>query len=401
MKTLQGSLLSVAITAGLCSLPATAQTFTDALTGGDVGGTFNLRYETVDEDNALEDARALTLRSALKYTTGTFNGFSALLEVEDITIVGGIDDYSVGPVGFNPGQYSTIADAEITEINQSYVQYKMDAFTARLGRQDIRFDNQRFVGAVPWRQDFQTFDALNLEYKEETFALNYNYLNKRNRIFAESADIKSKDHIFHANVSTPVGMLTGYAYLLEEDIATNNSLDTVGLRLTGSRMIGEQPFNYVAEFARQDFERGAQEAEADYFLLEAGTTFGKVTAKLSYESLGSDNAAYGFATPLATVHLFQGWADVFIATPAEGINDLYLTLGVPLAGGNFSFVYHDFEADEKTATVSDLGDEIDLQWTRPFMDKYMFGIKYANYQQGDLAARVDRQVFWTWVQLTF
>jgi hypothetical protein len=24
----------------------------------------------------------------------------------------------------------------------------------KLGRQDIRYDNTRFVGAVPWRQDF-------------------------------------------------------------------------------------------------------------------------------------------------------------------------------------------------------------------------------------------------------
>src|SRR5690606_17124389 len=113
--------------------------------------------------------------------------------------------------------YATIADPETTEVNQSYVQYKQNAFTARLGRQDIRLDNQRFVGAVPWRQDFQTFDALNLEYKTEKFGVNYTYVDQRNRIFAEAGDVRSKDSIVHANVATPIGMLTGFAYLLEDD----------------------------------------------------------------------------------------------------------------------------------------------------------------------------------------
>jgi hypothetical protein len=402
MKFLQRRVLSVAITTGVCCLGSgvNAQTFTDSLTGGKVGGTFNLRYEMVDEDNALEDAEALTLRSVLRYTTGTWNGFSAMLEAEDVTIIG-IDDYSVPQTGFHTGEYSTIADPETTEVNQSYVQYKQDAFTAKLGRQDIRFDNQRFVGAVPWRQDFQTFDALNLEYKTDKFGLNYNYINRRNRIFAEAADIKSKDNIVHANMATPIGMLTGYAYLLEEDIPTNNSLDTVGIRLTGSKMIGEQSFSYIAEFATQEYERGVAEADADYFLLEAGTTFGAITAKLGYESLGSDDGMYGFGTPLATVHLFQGWADQFIATPAQGINDMYLSLATPVAGGSFTFVYHDYEADEDSAGVSDLGSEIDLQWTKPFMEKYTFGLKYASYSDGDLASKVDKRIFWSWVQLNF
>lgn len=402
MKSTQRRLLASAIAvavSGLCST-VMAQSVTDAIITGKVGGTFNLRYEGVKEDNAVKDASALTLRSALKYTTGTVSGWSAMLEMEDVSIVG-INDYTVGPTGFNPGKYSVIADPESTEVNQAYLQYNQGAFTARLGRQDLRYDNQRFVGAVPWRQDFQTFDALTLGYKTDKFNLDYNYLDQRKRVFADAGDIDSKDHLFHGSVTTPIGALTGYAYLLEDDIPTDNALDTYGLRLTGAKKIGEQNFTYLAEFATQDYERGAITADADYFILEGGTTIGKLTAKLGYESLGSDKGTYGFSTPLATLHAFEGWADVFLATPAQGVNDTYLSLATPVAGGTFTFVYHDYAADESTPTIDDLGNEFDLQWTKPFKSKYVFGIKYADYSQGDLVAKVDKQIFWSWVQLSF
>ena len=34
----------------------------------------------------------------------------------------------------------------------------------------------------------------------------------------------------------------------------------------------------------------------------------------------------GFTTPLATLHKFQGFADKFLTTPANGIRDTYIEL---------------------------------------------------------------------------
>lgn len=400
MKATQRMVL-LGILAPVASGMLQAQTLTDALAGGTVNGTFYLRYEGVWEDNALEDAKALTLRSAVKYTTASYAGFSALLEFEDVRALG-VDDYSVGPTGFNPGRYSVIADPKSSEVNQAYLQYVQGPFTARLGRQDLRYDNMRFVGAVPWRQDFQTFDALTLEYKREGLALNYNYMEQRERVFAQAADVDSKDHLLHADFALGgAGKLVAYAYLLEEDIAPDNALDTLGLRWTGSASVAERKLTWLAEFATQDYKRGALDAEARYLALEGGVGLGPVTLKLGLESLGSDDAAYGFATPLATLHAFQGWADVWLATPAEGIDDYYLNLSTPVAGGTFTFVWHDYEANESTASVADLGDEFNLQWVRPFKGKYNFGIKYADYSQGDITAKADKRVFWSWVQLSF
>lgn len=405
MKFHSPSALATAIMLGMYAGGAAAQvrTLDAAVARGDASGSFYLRYEAVDEDNALENAEALTLRSALKYTTATLNGFTGVIELEDVRIVG-VGDYSAPVSGYNPGRYSVIADAETTELNQSYLQYVSGGFTTRLGRQDIRYDNQRFIGAVPWRQDYQSFDALTLEYKKDaaqTYTLDYHYLTQRERIFAQDADIDSKDHLFHGVVTTPIGSLTGYAYLLEEDIALDNSLDTYGVRLAGTRNVGGFDATYLAEYATQDSERGLAEFDADYYVVEGGVTVKGVALKLGLESLGSDNGAYGFATPLATLHAFQGWADQFLATPVEGIEDAYLNIAGPLAGGTLTFVYHDFSAERSTVTVDDLGDEFNVQWVRPIKNNYQYGIKYADYRQGDLLAKVDKQVFWTWIQMTF
>src|SRR3546814_8896470 len=46
----------------------------------------------------------------------------------------------------------------------------------------------------------------------------------------------------------------------------------------------------------------------------------------NYEVLGSDAGVFAFQTPLATLHKFQGWADLFLTTPSAGVRDLNFTL---------------------------------------------------------------------------
>ncbi len=109
----------------------------DALIGGKVSGNFRLRYESVDVRSAtIEDASALTLRSRLGYETAPFYGFTALLELEDTLVVGGVDNYApestdaakaasaTAAVRTNPYTYAAIVDPEQTEINRAYLRYR-------------------------------------------------------------------------------------------------------------------------------------------------------------------------------------------------------------------------------------------------------------------------------------
>ena len=186
--------------------------------------------------------------------------------------------------------------------------------------------------------------------------------------------------------------MVGYAYLLEEDNGLSNGLDTYGISLTGKK----DKFSYAVELATQSND--AANADTTYIMAEGGYNFGKATAKLGYESLGSDNGV-GFATPLATMHKFNGWADQFLGTPGVGLVDVYATVAGKVFGGNLSVTYHDFSADEGSA---DLGSEIDAVYAKGFAKNYKAGVKFASYSAGDSGTgKVDTDKLWIFVSAAF
>lgn len=365
-------------------------------------GDFRLRFENVQQDNPLEDADALTLRSRIGFKTASYSGFSALIEAEDVREI--VDDFSVPPAGVRPGQFSVIADPEGTEIDQAFVQYSNKQLNVKLGRQVFTLDGHRFIGHVGWRQDRQTFDGAVLNYKpSEKFNINVSYIDKRNRIFADEADIDSEDMILNTSYKSAIGKVTAYAYLLEVDSAASNSIDTYGLSLVGSKSVAANKFSYTVEYASQEVN---DSFDTDYLFLEGGFSFSEVagglTVKLGFESLGSDNGEQGFATPLATLHKFNGWSDQFLATPSQGLEDLYFSLSGKALGGKWSAVYHDFSSDVSLGGNSDLGDEINLVYTRSFGDGFSGGVKFADYSAGDSAFnKVDTQKSWVWASYKF
>ncbi len=384
----------------------TTLTMSPLVTAADKSGAFygdlRLRYEGVEQNNALEDADALTLRTRVGYKSGNYEGFSAQVEIENVIEL--IDDFSVPPAGVRPGQFSVIADPEGTELDQAFIKYSSETLSVKVGRQVLTLDGHRFVGHVGWRQDRQTFDGVVVQYKPaKGFNINASYIDKRNRIFADESDIDTKDVILNSSYATPIGKLVGYAYLLEEDTAASNSIDTYGVSLTGSQTIGENKASYAVEFATQEIN---DSFDTDYLKLEAGMTFtevlGGLTAKVGFERLGSDSGQAGFSTPLATLHKFNGWSDQFLGTPQQGLEDVYLSVGGKVAGGKWSAIYHDFSSEVALNGADDLGDEINLVYSRKFSDSISGGIKFADYSAGNAAfGKVDTQKAWLWAGYKF
>ncbi len=360
-----------------------------------LSGDFRLRLETVDQDNAARDATAVTLRSRLTYSSDSYHGFSGLLELENNSAL--VDDYN-DTVG-GGSQYSVVADPEFTELDQAYIQYKTDRFSGKLGRQVITADSHRFIGHVGWRQDRQTFDAVNLRYQAaKSLSLSAAYISKRNRIFANEKDIKSKDWLLNAKHKTEYGQLSAYAYLLHQEVS-GNDLNTFGARYQGKRKVADIPMHYRVELAQQRQQTAATHYKTDYWSVEAGASISAIKISVGIETLGSDNGAAGFATPLATLHKFNGWTDQFLQTPAEGLVDSYLTMSGKLAGGKWLLAYHDFEAEQATSGVDDLGSELGALYVRPLGGGVTAGIKYAAYQAGDI--KVDTDKLWLWAGYSF
>ena len=75
-----------------------------------------------------------------------------------------------------------------------------------------------------------------------------------------------------------------------------------------------------------------------------------------YEVLGDDNGT-DFATPLATLYKFQGWADLFLTTPGDGIKDANIRLFGKVGPVTLGAIYHDLCAEDSDAK---LGTEFDV-----------------------------------------
>lgn len=309
-----------------CGAPGQASEFGDALTGG--GAWLNLRYraELVDQENLPRNASAHTLRSQAGYATGVYRGLSALAEFEHIVHLGA-ERFNNGNERGSP--FPLVADPDTAELNQAALRYEGQLeTTVILGRQRIVRDNERFVGDAGFRQNMQTFDAVSLINRTvPKTELRYEYINRANRIFGrESAfgDWEMDGHAMSAAwLGWRAGKLTAYGYLFDIDDRQDLSSQTYGARWDARGFdIQSWQFAYVIEAAIQsDYGNHRGGYDAGYYLLQPSLSNGPLSLTAGYEVLGSDSGQ-GFTTPLATLHKFQGFTDVFTATPPKGVRDL-------------------------------------------------------------------------------
>lgn len=366
-----------------------------AITGGKLILDMRGRHEHVEQAGFADDAEAVTLRTRLGWETASWNGVKALVEFEDVRSLGA-DRYNDG---VPPAEaYPVIADPEVTELNRAQLTWTPSkTFSATIGRQRINFDDQRFVGAVGWRQDEQTFDAARTDITLGKLKVAVVYIDQANRIFAEALDFESESWL--VNASYPVSDLftpTAFVYALDFENAPASSTLTTGVRVTGKTAAGAVTLSWAGSYASQS-EHGSNTGnfDLDYIAAELSAGLGPFTVKGAYESLEGDGVR-GFATPLATMHAFQGWADVFLTTPAAGIEDANLTLAykAPINAPQFSNLvltarYHDFQTE---LTGADLGSELDFMATAQITPRLSAVAKYADYD--GVPGFADRQKFW-------
>jgi Alginate export len=357
-----------------------------------------LRYEHVEQvaTPTLKDAEAITVRIRPGVEISS-KSFAFLVEAEGTFAIS--EKYNSLQNGKTT--FAAVPDPENIELNRIQVQLKAIPKTlVTLGRQRINLDDQRFVGSVGWRANEQTFDAARIEWTgvknvkaDLTYAISDRTIwgvNGGNRFGPARLTAIDGDNVF-ANLSYKHkhGTLTGFAYLVDQDEVLVSgfrfSSQTFGVRFAGAAPLSKKvKLTYAASYARQsDYHRNPNNYSADYGLGELGVESKTVKALVGYEVLGASSgvALTSFQTPLATLHKFNGWADKFLTTPANGLKDLYGTLGytkpkvLGLDSIAFAATWHDFKADR---LGTHFGSEIDAQMIIK-RKKYTFILKYADF----------------------
>ncbi|MEQ1636447.1 MAG: alginate export family protein [Methylococcales bacterium] len=385
---------------------------------GAVKFDLNYRWENVDQDNVLgangkpaaiqpHTANANTARLRLGFLSPVFYGLQGYAEYEGNLAMQ--EDYNSTRNG-NTG-YSTIADPDHSELNQLWVNYTGIPDTdIKGGRQRIKLDDDRFIGNVGWRQMETTFDAVLLTHRnQQLFGLTVNagYIGNVTTFTATTENINAP--ILNLNYKVgDYGNAVAYGYWLDytEKDTYEKSSQTYGLKMSNYQKPGDtlkltEDFGvvYTAEYSyQQDYGHGATKYAADRLNLMGGFTAYNFTFQGAMEQLDGKGPNKTFDTPLGTNHAFQGWADLFLVTPANGIRDVFGTLVGQFDQGNTiaTFVYHDFTDDTGSLHY---GKEYNAQVLKKFGKHYALLAKYAFYDADQFGT--DTQKIWLQANISF
>ncbi len=352
-----------------------------------------IRYEGVDQKGIANNAEAITIRVRTGFELSS-GPFALLAEAESTMALDG--DYNSGVNG--NGAFPIVADPQNIELNRLQLQFKgLPKTLVTVGRQRINLDDQRFVGAVGWRDNEQTFDAARIEWTgiknvkaDVTYAWSDRTIWGIDGFGARQTAVDGDNVFANLSYKHKYGTLTGFAYLVDQDeVAVQGfalSSQTYGVRFAGAAPLSKSvKITYIASYARQsDYHRNLNNYEANYYFGELGVEVKAFKLAGGYEVLGADNggALTSFQTPLATLHKFNGWADKFVTTPPNGLRDLYVTGGYgwkkvgPFDQIGVNAAYHQYDSDRLSL---DYGSEINLQLAAKF-GKFTALAKYADYQ---------------------
>jgi hypothetical protein len=366
---------------------------------GAVKFDLNYRYENVDQDKGAkikggkfngkypETANANTARLRAGLLSPTFFGFQGYAEYEGNLAMQ--EDYYSTRNTFK--QFSTVADPQQSELNQLWLSYAGIPDTIiKGGRQRIKFDDDRFIGNVGWRQMETTFDSVLVTHNnQQLFGLTVNagYIGNVQTFTATTENINAPI----LNVSYKVGdygSLVGYGYWLDyiEKENYEKSNETYGLRMSNYQKPGDSlklsdnyGLVYTAEWGfQQNYGHGKTAYEANRVNLMGGFTAYNLTFQGAMEQLDGYGKNKHFDTPLGTNHAFQGWADLFLVTPDNGIRDLFGTVIGTLDRGEviLTGVYHQYTDD---TGQNQYGDEWNFSASKKFGKHYSLLAKYAYY----------------------
>lgn len=313
-----------------------------------------------------ENARAASLLLRLDVETQWSEYLNSHVQVDNVSR-GFKDEHSDG-VDLNGKPL--IPDVEGLDLNQAYLAIKLDFVNFKLGRQQINWDDQRFIGGNGFWQNEQTFDAMSANIKLFTNSqLSYAYIANVNRIFGDDADKRLPasgggrygandaerpvnllgDHEHHTHIARlninewDYSELVAYGYAMDNITAPRNSNNTVGVHYTFTYKMDAIKYRLKIESALQKQPELSKRPLLPYYLLDASVGINRLDVTGRYEILShKDNAS--FIMPLGSAHDFQGASGQVQDFMGQGLKDASLGLTWRATPFKIETQYHQFNA---------------------------------------------------------
>lgn len=274
-----------------------------------------------------------------------------------------------------------IPDVEGLDLNQAYLAIKFDSLNFKLGRQQINWDDQRFIGGNGFWQNEQTFDAVLANIKLfSNSQLSYAYIGNVNRIFGDDADKQMSssggygadtvdrpvnllgDHKHHTHIARldlnewDYSELVAYAYAIDNLTAPRTSNNTLGAHYTFTYKIDAIKYRLKVESALQKQPDLNNSPLLPYYLLDVSLGINRFDVTGRYEIL-SHKESVNFIMPLGSSHDFQGASGQIQNYKAQGLKDASLGLTWRATPFKIETQYHRFNAYTSNKY---LGQELDI-----------------------------------------
>jgi len=360
--------------------------FTSALKNGTPNLAIRFRNEYHKTSLVgLKDARATTLSAKLGYRTDYFSNFAFGTELVNVSSFFG-NRYNSNNVFVGNTDFATILDPKGTGLTKVFLDYRgLKNTHIRIGRQELNFDDERFISSNNFRQYPQSFNCYSVKTNiVDYFTLFYAFLTHHyTSTGIGRAPFSLKSHL--ARVSWNISKNAKFtSYIIDhqnKDYASEGST-TFGTRYSGSAA----PTNLLTvdfsfEIAHQKGANGNPlDYNANYFHLNTNTKSNIYNLVLGFEYFGSEDSSGSrqIRLPLGNPHSYLGDLDLFNTIPARGICDFYVKGGITLNEYQADITWHNFSY-VRNSSSNKPGLEIDLHLRYAPNEKTTLAIGYGQF----------------------
>lgn len=329
----------------------------------------------------------LTVQRSRLTFHGSWNRFDYRFGAQDVRTFGGPSGQTQGTIGVSEAWWAWNAT---------------NGMRVTVGRQDIKFDDERVVGAVNWSNPGRFLDGVRWDRRRDDPT-------KGNTTAALTWDELSQTRRFMAYHRAMVGERHRLSFLVfDQDSDTEPSALTAGF--TTRFALGTSIWCATEAYVQQ-WDRGGM---ATMFIADAGYNGGDGHRwRAGLDLLTDDTAPAAFQPFLGTNHKHYGWMDQFyVGTQSNGLTSLRLRHVGPLGQGkSWGATAHHFR---DAAFGFLLGNELDLWVTGKAEGALTWHVGWSILdptqrhveRQGDVAPNLwedtaGRVQQWGWVSLNF
>ena len=292
-------------------------------------------------------------------------------------------------------------------VQEAWADVKLaDAWSFKIGRQPLSYDDQRILGGLAWAQQARTHDVGILKHKSKSgFALDAGYsLNTFGDNIYDTATLFSYRELgfIHANKSFGNFNLSG---LLLSTTYQNGTEDKSRLLTAGLHAkLKAGAFGFASNIFFQNGDRVGDVAVDGALLYSLDATFKaseKVTLLAGFESIsGKTDDSAAFFPLYGTNHKFNGLIDRFYVGNhgnAGGLVDLNIGANFKLPKGyGLTVKFHNFT--EQSLTKESLGNELDLVLAKGF-NGFKLVAGYSQFFEPSSVTGADSTQNWAWAML--